>query len=509
MDARHSLEFPLLPLAQSGDFVIEDAFPIEAHDQEPEAVHLLSAMSTAEESLLPGRDRGSSPATVDSTAPKRVDSVVTRKAKEASDTEHKMTLVQGLRLYPKAIAWSMLISLCIAMEGFDLCLLNTFYAMPPFQRKYGKQLPNGSYQIPAKWQAGLSNGTQCGQILGLIINGWVSERFGYRWTSIVCLVLIAAWTAIYFTAEHIYDILIAGILSGVNFCWGLGQIIGNGAVKGTLAYNNEWSYRVPYALQWMWPLPLAIGIYLAPESPWWLVRKGRLDDAKRSLIRLTSVNRETDFDPDATVAMIAHTTALEEQITAGATYLDCFRGVDLRRTEIVCMIWAIQNLSGNSFSGYSTYFLVQAGLNPKHALSFTLGKNAINMVGVFGAWTLMSFGIGQMSSRRLQIKTVALGRACYNVVAIVNNVLTPYMLNPAEWNWGNYAAFFWAGACFLSIIYTYFRVPEPAGRSFAEMDVLFEHKVPARKFKTTEVDVFGEDVKGRAVQDLENRLNVP
>ncbi len=92
----------------------------------------------------------------------------------------------------------------------------------------------------------------------------------------------------------------------------------------------------------MWPLPLAIGVFLAPESPWWLVRKGRLDDAKKALLRLTSLNRETDFDADETVAMIAHTTALEEKITSGVTYWDCFKGVDLRRTEIVCMVWAIQ-----------------------------------------------------------------------------------------------------------------------------------------------------------------------
>lgn len=87
--------------------------------------------------------------------------------------------------------------------------------MPQFNRKYGKLQSDGSYNISAKWQAGLSNGTQCGQILGLIINGWVSERFGYRWTCIICLALIAAYTAIYFTANHIYDILIAGVLSGV------------------------------------------------------------------------------------------------------------------------------------------------------------------------------------------------------------------------------------------------------------------------------------------------------
>ena len=41
--------------------------------------------------------------------------------------------------------------------------------------------------------------------------------------------------------------------------------------------------------------------------------------------------------------------------------------------------------------------------------------------------------VAEMSTRRLQIKTVALGRAMYNVVAIICNVLTPYMLNPGEW----------------------------------------------------------------------------
>ena len=64
----------------------------------------------------------------------------------------------------------------------------------------------------------------------------------------------------------------------------------------------------------MWPLPLAIGIFFAPESPWWLVRRQRLDDAKKSLLRLTSMNRETDFDADETVAMMVHTTSLEQKV---------------------------------------------------------------------------------------------------------------------------------------------------------------------------------------------------
>jgi MFS transporter, SP family, general alpha glucoside:H+ symporter len=161
--------------------------------------------------------------------PKRGSTVI-RSAKAATDKEHSMSLLQGIRLYPKAIAWSMLISLCIAMEGFDLCLLNTFYAMTPFRTQFGEQLDDGTYQVPARWQSGLSNGTQCGQILGLIINGWVSERFGYRWTAIVCLGLIAAWTGIYFTATRVWHILVAGILSGVP--WGIFQTL-------TITYASE------------------------------------------------------------------------------------------------------------------------------------------------------------------------------------------------------------------------------------------------------------------------------
>jgi len=78
-------------------------------------------------------------------------------AKAATDEEKGMTLMQGIRLYPKAILWSVLISTCIVMEGYDLCLLGNFYAFPQFNRKFGHPVGNGTYQVSAPWQAGLSN----------------------------------------------------------------------------------------------------------------------------------------------------------------------------------------------------------------------------------------------------------------------------------------------------------------------------------------------------------------
>ena len=242
----------------------------------------------------------------------------------------------------------------------------------------------------------------------------------------VSLVWLSAFITLFFMAQNVQTLLAAEILCGipwgvfqtltityatevcpvalrgylttyVNFCWGLGQEIAIAVIMGMLKRDDEWAYRIPYALQWMWPLPLIVGILLAPESPWWLVRKERFEDAKKSLVRLTHAKRDPDFNPDETVSMMIHTTALEKKMTSGASYLDCFKGVDLRRTEIVCMVWAMQNLSGNSFSNYSTYFLEQAGLPTSKAYAFALGQYGINMVGVIGAWFLMSVGLGRRS----------------------------------------------------------------------------------------------------------------
>lgn len=138
-------------------------------------------------------------------------------------------------------------------------------------------------------------GVYVGEMIGLILNGIISERYGYRYTVMGCLVLLTGFITIFFTAQNVQTLLAAEILCGIpwgvfqtltityasevcpvalrgylttyiNCCWGIGQIIGIGVIRSMLDRDDEWSYRIPYALQWIWPLPLFIGVYFAPES---------------------------------------------------------------------------------------------------------------------------------------------------------------------------------------------------------------------------------------------------
>ena len=135
-------------------------------------------------------------------------------------------------------------------------------------------------------------------------------------------------------------------------------------LKGLVDNTTQWGYRIPFAIQWAWPGPLMIIILFAPESPWFLVRNDRIDDAKKMLKRLGKVSEE---ETSGTLAMMLHTVKIENEVTSGSNYWDCFKGVDLRRTEIACVAFAGQILSGSTFAYSPAYFFEQAGISTDNA----------------------------------------------------------------------------------------------------------------------------------------------
>lgn len=118
-------------------------------------------------------------------------------------------------------------------------------------------------------------------------------------------------------------------------CWGGGITLSSVVVRVVVDIEGDMGWRLPLMLQWMWPLPLFIGIWFAPESPWSCVRRDKLEGAAKAVARLRQDTPDKERDVAATVALIRHTTAIERAETAGSSFLQCFKGTNLRRTEIV------------------------------------------------------------------------------------------------------------------------------------------------------------------------------
>ena len=78
------------------------------------------------------------------------------------------------------------------------------------------------------------------------------------------------------------------------------------------------------------------------------------------------------------------------------------------------------------------------------------------------------------------------------------------MLNVANLNWGGKTGFFWAPFCLSALTWAYFRLPEMKGRSFYELDVLFERKIIARDFVKASVGTgYGQVDYQEVVPDFE------
>lgn len=75
--------------------------------------------------------------------------------------------------------------------------------------------------------------------------------------------------------------------------------------------------------------------WLRCVGPWFLVRKGRLDDARKSLRRLARDGHYSEQRLDQEIALMIHTNEMEKAEMKGAGYVECFRGTNRRRTEIV------------------------------------------------------------------------------------------------------------------------------------------------------------------------------
>lgn len=133
----------------------------------------------------------------------------------ANAHEHEMTVRQTLRAYPWAVFWSLVVSMSVIMEGYDTILIGSLYGYPAFARSFGHyDASTKSYQIEGKWQAAMGSGPQAGAIVGALLNGYLTPKFGFRPMFFVGLVLMISFVFVSFFGFSVELQAVGQILCG-------------------------------------------------------------------------------------------------------------------------------------------------------------------------------------------------------------------------------------------------------------------------------------------------------
>jgi SP family sugar:H+ symporter-like MFS transporter len=179
--------------------------------------------------------------------------------------------------------------------------------------------------------------------------------------------------------------------------------------------NDTGSYRIPIAVQFAWAIILFVGCIFLPETPRYLIKKGRPDQAAISLSKL----RKLDVEHPALLEELAEITANHEyELSLGkATYIDCFKGNLGKRLFTGCALQMLQQLTGVNFIFYyGTSFFQNSGI--KNPFIISMITSAINTASTFpGLYMVETWG------RRNLLLFGAVGMSvCQFIVAITGTV---------------------------------------------------------------------------------------
>ncbi|SPO03444.1 related to maltose permease [Cephalotrichum gorgonifer] len=488
----------------------------------------------------------------------------------ADEEDHETGIMDSFRKYPWITAWCMFAIWCVILISFDSQAAGAVVGIPQFRKDFGYEY-KGDYVLPAEWQSTFNGAPIASAVIAALISAELADMFGRKKVLMgalaisyvaVAIEFIATTNPVFFVGKLLNGFMVGTIgtimvsyigeisplaLRGIFTCcvgvaYGLGPLAAFIVINYTGDVETRWAYRAVFCCQFGFAGVATIFVPFMPESPWWLVSKGRIEKAEKSLTKLGHTVEEARKK----LALIELTLEGIREETAGVTYLECLRKSNLRRTMISIMPLMIQALSGIGFvAGYFTYYLQMAGYSTQMSYRLQIAQPVLSIVGNLMAaaiiervgrrdltfWGLLvltifllitgSLGLGstqpmikgtvafiliyswwynvsigstafpllcEVATSRLRVKTIAIGYASQNAINVMWQFVIPYMFNPDQANLGAKIAYIFGGLCLFCLAYLWFFQPETGGRSFQELDEMFAKGVPARKFKEYQTD---------------------
>lgn len=188
--------------------------------------------------------------------------------------------------------------------------------------------------------------------------------------------------------ELAYPTQRAQLTASYNSSWYVGSIIAAWITFGTFRMNTSWAWRLPSVLQSIPSLLQVIFIWFTPESPRWLVSKGRDKEAIEILAKYHANGHILDPLVQYEYMEIRDALALERETKHETSYISLFTTPGNRkRMRIIIALGLFSQWSGNGLVSYYIG-LILSGLGiTSPALKTTINGSlqVFNLIMALGA----------------------------------------------------------------------------------------------------------------------------
>ncbi|KAG6860483.1 hypothetical protein C0995_010648 [Termitomyces sp. Mi166 len=462
----------------------------------------------------------------------------------------------GAGVASQSLFWSVVMSAFAAfggiLFGYDTGTIGGIIAMKDWLQLFGTFDTSGEnlgWYIPTPDQSLVVSILSAGTFFGALLAYPMGDFIGRKWGIIASCAVFSLGVGLQLDTR--WATFVVGRVT-------IGALLAAIVLNATKGRQDHSSWRIPIAVQFVWAVILVAGMLFLPESPRYLLKKGKEEAGKSALGRLLTQPADS---PEVETEFNEIMAALEDDRKLGSgSYIDCFRNTEGKnglRTWTGILLQGWQQLTGINFIFYyGTTFFQSAGI--KNGFIITIICDVVNTVTTIVGIQL----IDRVGRRRLLLIGAAGMCICEFIVAIVGvtaghiqadhsvnlpaqRVLIAFPLNIRAkamslavasnwlWNFGiGYATpylvnksttgvlgvktadlgvkvfFIWGSTCAGCLIFTYFFVPETKGLSLEQIDLLYRESsvINSEKYRAkilADNETFVRHVKGAVHENLE------
>ncbi|KKP04767.1 hypothetical protein THAR02_03104 [Trichoderma harzianum] len=306
--------------------------------------------------------------------------------------------------------------------GYVSGQISGFFLMPDYASRFGELQSDGSYTFSAARQGTIVGLLCVGALFGALIAGKMADTIGRRlsislFSFFICIGTIIEISSSYHWVQFAVGRLVTGlsigalsvvvpmyqsestpavirgvIISSYQLLITLGIWTAEMVNWGTETKDSSAAWRIPNGLSFAWALVLGAGILFLPESPRYAYSRGRVDEARQTIARLSGLSPDSDI--------VNHQIAdIQAKIDEESKDVNDFRWTEiftaprmLYRTVLGVVLGGGQQLTGaNFFFYFGTTVFAATGISNSYTTQIILGSVNV-FCTIIGLWVIGRYG---------------------------------------------------------------------------------------------------------------------